>query len=57
MNKVPQIITHASIVSRETVKIALMIVTLNDLQVKLADTLNTCIKAPATENALTILGP
>ena len=43
-------ITYASIVSRETARIALMIATLNDLEVKLGDILNAYVQAPVTES-------
>ena len=41
-------ITNASIVSRETVRIALMIAALNDLEIKSGDILNTYVQAPVT---------
>ena len=50
-------ITYASIVSRETVRIALMIAALNDLEVKLGDILNAYVQAPVTEKVWTTLGP
>ena len=50
-------IKYASAVSRETFWIALMISTLNDLEVKSADILNAYVKAFVTEKILTILGP
>ena len=50
-------IMYASIVSKETVRIALMIDALNDLQVKLGDILNTHILAPVTEKVWTTLDP
>ena len=40
MTKAPATITYTSIVSRETVRIAWMIATLNDLEVKLGNILN-----------------
>ena len=40
MTKALTTITYASIVLRETVRIALMFATLNDLEVKLGDILN-----------------
>ena len=49
MTKALATITYASIVSRETVRIALMIATLNDLEVKSGNILNTYIQAPVTE--------
>ena len=50
MIKAPATITYASIVSRETLKIALMIAALNDLEVKSGNILNACVQAPVTEN-------
>jgi hypothetical protein len=50
-------ITYASVVSRETVRIALMLAALNDLQVKAGDVLNAYITAPVKEKVWTILGP
>ncbi len=44
-------------VSRETVRLALTIVTLNDLKVKVGDVLNAYITAPVKEKVWTILGP
>ena len=49
MTKAPATIMYANVMLRETVKIALMIATLNDLEVKSDDTLNTYIQAPVTE--------
>jgi hypothetical protein len=50
-------ITYASVVSRKTVRIALMLAALNDLQVKAGDVLNAYITAPVKEKVWTILGP
>jgi hypothetical protein len=41
----PATITYASVVSRETVRLALTIASLNDLEVKVGDVLNTYITA------------
>ena len=49
--------TYASVVSRETVRIALMIAALDDFEVSLGDILNTSVQAPATEELLTNFGP
>ena len=57
MTKAPTTITYASIVSRETVHIALLMAALNDLNVKVGDVLNTYITAPITEKVWTVLGP
>jgi hypothetical protein len=53
----PATITYASVVSGETVRIALMLAALNDLQVKASDVLNVYITAPVKEKVWTILGP
>jgi hypothetical protein len=50
-------ITYASVVSRETVRLALTFVSLNDLEVKVGNVLNTYITAPVKEKVWTILGP
>ena len=50
-------ITCANIVSKETVRIALMITALNDLEFKLGDTLNVYIQSPAREKMWVTLGP
>ena len=57
MTEAPATITYASVVSRETVRIALMLAALNDLQVKVGDVLNAYITAPVTEKVWTVLGP
>ncbi len=49
MTKAPATITYASIVSCETVHIALLMAALNDLNVKVGDVLNAYITAPITE--------
>ena len=49
-------IMYASIVSRETVRIVMMIATLSDLEVKLGDILNTYFQEPVTEKVWTTLG-
>jgi hypothetical protein len=50
-------IAYASIVSCETVRIALLMAALNDLEVKIGDVLNAYITAPVTEKVWTVLGP
>jgi hypothetical protein len=57
MTKAPATITYASIVSCETVPIALLMAALNDLNVKVGDVLNAYITAPITEKVWTVLGP
>ena len=49
-------IMYASILLRKTVRIALMIATLNDLEVKTGDILNGYVKKPVTEKVWTTLG-
>ena len=57
MTKAPATITYASVMLRGTVRIALMIVALNDLEVKLDNILNAYIQAPIIEKVWTTLGP
>jgi hypothetical protein len=53
----PATITYASVVSRETVRLALTIAALNDLEVKVGNVLNAYITAPVKEKVWTVLGP
>ncbi len=53
--KAPATITYASVVSRETVHLALTIASLNDLKVKVGDVLNAYITALVKEKVWTIL--
>jgi hypothetical protein len=53
----PATITYASVVSPETVHLALTIASLNDLDVKVGDVLNIYINAAVKEEVWTILGP
>ncbi len=55
--KAPATITYASVVSCETVHLALTVVSLNDLKVKVGDVLNAYIIAPVKEKVWTVLGP
>ena len=48
MTKAPVNITYASLVLRETVRIALMIAALNHLEIKSGNILNAHVKAPVT---------
>ncbi len=57
MTGAPTIMTYASVVSRETVRIALTDAALNDLEVKAADILNAYISAPIKEKVWCELGP
>ena len=45
----PATITYASVVSSETVRLALTIASLNDLEVKVGDVLNAYITTPVNE--------
>ena len=53
---IPATITYASVVSCETVRIALTLAALNDLEVKVADIQNAYITHPVTEKIWTVLG-
>ena len=57
MTETPATIKYASVASRETVRIALTIVTLNDLEVKSGNILNAYVQAPVTEKVWITLGP
>ncbi|KAL7536195.1 hypothetical protein ACHAXR_006978 [Thalassiosira sp. AJA248-18] len=57
MTSAPATMTHASVVSRETVFLALTIAALNALGVKAADIKNAYATAPITEKVWCILGP
>ncbi len=57
LTKAPATITYASVVSRETVRLALTFGSLNDLEVKVGNVLNAYITAPVKEKEWTILGP
>jgi hypothetical protein len=54
---IPHAMAYVSIVSRESVRIALTLAALNDLDVKMADIENAYLKAPLTEKVWTVLGP
>ena len=57
MTKAPATVTYASVVSRETVRIDLMIATLNDLEDKLNDILNVYVQIPVTKKVWTTFDP
>ena len=57
MTEAPAVMTYASVVSRETVRIALTIAALNDLEVKASDIQNAYLTAPCAEQIYTRLGP
>ena len=56
MTNVPATFTYASVVTRETVRIALMLAALNSLEVMAADIMNAYITAPCKEKIWTTLG-
>ena len=56
MVETPSFLTYASVVSRDTVRIALTIAALHDLDVKAADVQNAYLTAPTTEKVWTICG-
>ena len=49
MTEAPATIRYISVVSRETIRMALMIATLNNLEVKLGNILNAYVQAPVTD--------
>jgi hypothetical protein len=53
----PKCMTYSSVVSRESVRIALTLASLNALEVKAGDIENAYITAPITEKVWTTLGP
>jgi Reverse transcriptase (RNA-dependent DNA polymerase) len=53
----PPFLTYASVVSRDSVRIALLMAALHDLDVKVADVENAYLTAPTTEKVWTICGP
>jgi hypothetical protein len=57
VTEAPAAMTYASVVSHETVRIALTIAALNSFDVKTGDVMNAYITAPVTETVWTILGP
>ncbi len=57
MTKAPATITYASVVSCETVRTALLMAALNDLDVNVGDALNAYITAPITKKVWLVLGP
>ena len=54
--KAPPTITYSSVVSHETVRLALTVASLNDLEAKAGDVLNAYITTPITEKVWKILG-
>jgi hypothetical protein len=57
MTKAPATIMYASVVSRKTVCITLLLAALNNLNPKVGDVLNAYITAPITKKIWAILGP
>jgi hypothetical protein len=57
LTQAPATITYASVVSRETLCLALTFASLNDLEVKVGNVLNAYITTPVMEKVWTILGP
>ena len=57
MTKALTTIMYASVLSRKTVRFALMIDALNDLEVKLGDILNANLQIPVTEEMWSHSGP
>jgi hypothetical protein len=53
----PHAMTYASVVSRELLRVALNLASLNYLDVKMADIENAYLTAPITEKFWTVLGP
>jgi hypothetical protein len=49
--------TYASVVSRDSVRIALTLLAINDVDVKMADIENAYLKATITEKVWNVLGP
>ena len=56
MTQAPAAVTYASVVSRETVRIALTVAALNEVEVKCGDVENAYITAPCSERIWTTLG-
>ena len=57
MNEQPDVMTYARVVSRETVRLALTIAALNDLEVKCGNVLHEYITAPVEEKVWITLVP
>ena len=56
MTDTPKCMTYSSVVGRETVRIALTIAALNNLQVKAGDVMNAYVTAPCSEDIWCLLG-
>ena len=57
VTEAPAVLTYASVVTRDSVRIALTIAALNDLDVKAGDVQNAYLTAPCEEKIWTTLGP
>ena len=57
VTEAPKCMTYSSVVARDTVRLALTLAALNNLEVKAGDVMNAYITAPTTERVWTILGP
>ena len=57
MTQAPAAVTYASVVTRETVRIALTMAALNGIEVKCGDVMNAYITDPCSEPIWTMLGP
>ncbi len=57
LTQAPATITYASVVSHETMRLALTFASLNDLEFKVGNVLNAYITALVKEKVWTILGP
>ena len=56
MTETPKCMTYSSVLGRETLRIALPIAALNDLQVKASDAMNAYVTAPCSKKICTVLG-
>ncbi|KAL7476422.1 hypothetical protein ACHAW6_005712 [Cyclotella cf. meneghiniana] len=56
MTKAPKTLTYASIMSQETIRIALLVAVLNDIDIWAADILNDWITMPCNKKIWTTLG-
>ncbi|KAL7477698.1 hypothetical protein ACHAW6_003494 [Cyclotella cf. meneghiniana] len=56
MTKAPGTLTYASIMSRKTMRIVLLVAALNDVDIWVADVLSACITAPCRKKIWTTLG-
>jgi hypothetical protein len=52
----PKAITYSSVVSRESVRVALLVASVNDLEIRLTDIGNAYLTAPVTECYYVIAG-